>query len=49
MAKKVSGVLSDSKLRGQLIRAGKTQAARYSWQTMAKQTLEIYGRILKET
>jgi glycosyltransferase involved in cell wall biosynthesis len=47
MAKKISGVLSDSKLRGQLIRAGKVQAARYSWQTMAKQTLEIYNQALQ--
>jgi glycosyltransferase involved in cell wall biosynthesis len=47
IAKKISGVLSDSKLRGQLIRAGKLQAAKYSWQTTARQTLEIYKRALK--
>jgi glycosyltransferase involved in cell wall biosynthesis len=47
MAKKTSSVLSDSKLRGQLIRAGKLQAAKYSWQTTAKQTLEIYNRALQ--
>jgi len=47
MAKKISGVLSDSKLRGQLIRAGKTQAARYSWRDTAKKTLDIYNKTLE--
>jgi glycosyltransferase involved in cell wall biosynthesis len=46
IAKKISSVLSDSKLRGQLIRAGKLQAAKYSWQSMAKRTLEIYNQAL---
>jgi len=47
IAKKISSMLSDTKLRGQLIRAGKSQATRYSWQTTAKQTLDIYKQALK--
>jgi glycosyltransferase involved in cell wall biosynthesis len=49
MAKTISGILSDVHLRGQLIRAGRRQAAKYSWQAMAKQTLAVYERVLKET
>jgi glycosyltransferase involved in cell wall biosynthesis len=48
MAKTISGILSDVHLRGELIRAGRRQAAKYSWQTMAKQTLAVYERVLKE-
>lgn len=47
IAKKTSSVLSDSKLRGQLIRLGKLQAAKYSWREMAKRTLEIYNQALR--
>lgn len=47
IAKKISSVLSDNKLRGRLIRAGKLQAAKYSWQTTAKQTLDIYDQALQ--
>jgi glycosyltransferase involved in cell wall biosynthesis len=47
IAKKISGVLSDSKLRGRLIRAGKLQAAKYSWRDTAKRTLDIYNQALE--
>lgn len=47
IAKKISSVLSNSKLRGQLIRAGKSQAGRYSWRETAKRTLDIYNQALK--
>lgn len=46
MAKQVSSVLSDAKLRGQLIRAGRAQAAKYSWSDTAAKTLAIYNKIL---
>jgi glycosyltransferase involved in cell wall biosynthesis len=46
MAQKISRVISDTELRGQLIKTGRAQAAKYSWQTTAKQTLEIYKKAL---
>jgi glycosyltransferase involved in cell wall biosynthesis len=46
MAEKISGVLSDNKLRQTLIAKGKTQAAKYSWVRMAKQTLDVYNKAL---
>jgi glycosyltransferase involved in cell wall biosynthesis len=47
MATKISNIVSDSRLRGQLIRAGRVQAAGYSWQKMAKQTLSVYEQALR--
>jgi glycosyltransferase involved in cell wall biosynthesis len=47
IAKKISGVLSDPKLRCQLIRAGHAQAAKYSWRDTAKKTLDIYNKALE--
>jgi glycosyltransferase involved in cell wall biosynthesis len=44
MAAKISDVLTDSKLRQDLIKKGTAQAAKYSWQRMAEQTLEIYSK-----
>ncbi|MBX4197545.1 glycosyltransferase family 4 protein [Candidatus Saccharibacteria bacterium] len=46
IAQKISGVISDQKHRDHLIKAGRSQAAKYSWQTMARQTLEIYSKAL---
>ena len=46
IAQKISNVISDNKLRAQLIKAGHIQAAKYSWQTTALQTLEIYKKLL---
>jgi len=46
IAQKISNVLSDRALRNQLIKKGQIQAAKYSWQIMAKQTLEIYKKLL---
>lgn len=48
MADKISQVMDDSKLRGELIAKGKRQAGKYSWERMAKQTLEIYKKALAE-
>ena len=41
-------LLEDKKLRKILIEKGKKQAAKYSWQRMAKQTLAIYNEALKK-
>lgn len=46
MARKISKVLDDPGLTKKLAAAGKTQAAKYSWQKMAGQTLAIYKQIL---
>jgi glycosyltransferase involved in cell wall biosynthesis len=46
MAGKIAEVLDDPKLRAKLITAGKAQAAKYSWQRMAEQTLEVYKKAL---
>lgn len=46
MAKKISMVLSDDKLRTELTKKGKKQAAKYSWKRMAEQTLDIYRKAM---
>jgi len=46
IANKTNDVLTNSDLRNELIKKGKTQAAKYSWQQMAKQTLEVYKKAL---
>lgn len=46
MADKLSKVLDDPKLRQQLIDAGHKQVKKYSWQKMAKQTLQVYTDVL---
>ncbi len=43
----INNVLTDEKLRQKLIEAGHKQAAKYSWQRMAEQTLEVYNKALK--
>lgn len=48
MAGKISEVLADQKLRARLIKRGHTQAAKYSWQKMAEETLAVYKRVLEE-
>lgn len=48
MAKKINKVLTNEKLRKELVIAGKKQAKKYSWQRMAEQTLAIYQDILSE-
>jgi glycosyltransferase involved in cell wall biosynthesis len=48
MAQKISEVLDDENLRAALIERGQKQAAKYSWERMARQTLEVYKRILGE-
>lgn len=48
MADKINLVLNDPKLRRDLIAKGHTQAAKYSWPRMAKQTLEAYKTALSQ-
>jgi glycosyltransferase involved in cell wall biosynthesis len=48
MARAIQDVLSDPALRKELIAIGKQQAAKYSWQRMAEQTLAIYDNTLKD-
>jgi glycosyltransferase involved in cell wall biosynthesis len=46
MAARVNEVLTDSALRSKLIKAAHAQAAKYSWQATAQQTLEVYKKTL---
>lgn len=47
MAGKIKLVLSDSKLRQELIEKGRKQSAKYSWEKTARQTLEVYEQAFK--
>jgi glycosyltransferase involved in cell wall biosynthesis len=44
MAAKIDQVLNDEKLRNRLVADGKKQVAKYSWQRLAEQTLDVYKR-----
>ncbi|HSX30380.1 MAG TPA: glycosyltransferase, partial [Candidatus Saccharimonadales bacterium] len=46
MATKIGEVIDNPKLRAELIKRGRAQAAKYSWQRMAKQTLAVYKKAL---
>lgn len=46
MADAINEVLTDKDLRKSLVEKGKHQAAKYSWQRMAEQTLEVYREVL---
>lgn len=48
MAVAIAKVLSDEKLRKQLIKKGAAVAAKYSWQRTAEQTLQIYNQALAQ-
>lgn len=47
MAGKIDDVLSDDKLREELVKKGHEQVRKYSWEKMAAQTLETYNKTLK--
>lgn len=49
MAAAIDRVLEDDKLKQQLIKRGKEVAAKYSWQTTAEQTLDVYNQVLKNS
>jgi len=46
MAEKIDEVISDSRLRKELIRKGYVQLKKYSWRRMAEQTLNVYKKAL---
>ncbi len=46
MADAINEVLSNKKLRAELVQKGHHQAAKYSWQHMAEQTLAIYEKVI---
>lgn len=48
MTAKIEEVLTDEKLRTQLIALGHEQAAKYSWGRAAEQTLQIYKKALSD-
>lgn len=46
MATKIDSVISDEAKRNSMKEAGLQQAAKYSWERMARQTLEVYEKAL---
>jgi glycosyltransferase involved in cell wall biosynthesis len=48
IADAIDELLTNKDLRQQLIVAGKAHAATYSWERMARQTLEVYKKVLGE-
>lgn len=46
MAKKIKKVIGDKKIRDRLIKEGFKQVKKYSWQRMARQTLEVYEKLV---
>ncbi len=46
MSNKIQTVISDKKLREEMIAKGNKQVNKYSWKKMAEQTLEVYNKIL---
>lgn len=48
MADAINEVLTDKKLRADMVRKGRSQARRYSWRRMAEQTLDVYKQALDE-
>lgn len=48
MTAAIAAVLEDSELRAEMRERGLAQAARFSWQRTAKETLAVYERVLAE-
>jgi glycosyltransferase involved in cell wall biosynthesis len=48
MARKIDEVLSNPKLREELVEKGKIQVKKYSWKRMTEQTLDVYKKVLEE-
>lgn len=48
MYAKIKTVIEDETIRNDLIAKGEKQAAKYSWQRMAEQTLAVYKRVLQD-
>ena len=49
MARAIKDVLSKDELRRELIKKGRKQVAKYSWERMARQTLDVYNEVLGES
>jgi glycosyltransferase involved in cell wall biosynthesis len=49
IAQKIDEVITNKQLREKLIAAGHKQLQKYSWHTMAEETLIVYKEILNET
>jgi len=49
IARGIRDVLTDEPLRAELIRRGRVQAARFSWERSARQVLEIYRDVARES
>jgi glycosyltransferase involved in cell wall biosynthesis len=47
MASSINTVINDTKIRNKLIKNGRKKAKEYSWERMARQTLEVYRKALK--
>ena len=48
MVRSINEVLDNKELRNKLIRAGREQAAKYSWAKTAEQTLRVYKNALED-
>ncbi|MDR2063550.1 MAG: glycosyltransferase family 4 protein [Candidatus Nomurabacteria bacterium] len=48
IVKKITEVLENKTLRAKLIKNGKKQLQKYSWEKMAKETLSVYHKVLKK-
>ena len=46
MASSINTVINDTNIRNKLIKNGRKKAKEYSWERMAKQTLEVYKKAL---
>ena len=46
MTKSIDTVLTDNNIRNKLIKAGREQVKKYSWEKMARETLAIYEKAL---
>ena len=44
IAKSIDDILSDDKLRNELVKKGKKHVKTFSWQRMAEQTLAVYEK-----
>jgi glycosyltransferase involved in cell wall biosynthesis len=48
MAEKISVLLSNEKMRQDLIKAGHERVKQFSWRRMAEETLEVYNQVLNK-
>jgi glycosyltransferase involved in cell wall biosynthesis len=48
LVKAMRRVLTDDKLRDDMVRKGLEQAKRFSWEKTAEQTLEVYNKVAGE-